>query len=164
MRPIEIQLSGPFKEALASLFTLPSTHAETDELHFPDAADSTLRNSAKCDAEVKAAFRSLYEAANGRQVETQVGFVAIAPPVASFLKDEPYCVATQHEFFLEAFTRILAGGSPLRENRTNGALTQGGKLVASRRGGIDVRHSHPRRRNGRVFLRSPATRFANNQH
>ena len=164
MRPTEIHLSEPFEEVLASLLTLASTHAETDELHVPHTTDSVLRKSAKCDAEVKAAFRSLYEAANGRQVETQIGFIAIAPPVASFLKDKPYYVATQYEFFLEAFTRILAGGSRPRENRTNGEKTRGGKLVVSRHGGINVPHSHPRRRNGRVLLRSTATRFASNQH
>lgn len=164
MRPIEIHLSEPFKEVLAGLLTLPRTHAETDGLHVPDVADPRLAKSAKCDAEVEAAFRSLYEAANGRQVETQVGFIAIAPPVASFLKDEPYCVATQHEFFFEAFTRMLAGGSPPRENRTNGAGTRDGKSVAGRRGGITVPHSYLRRGNCRVFLRSTATRFASNQH
>jgi hypothetical protein len=164
MKPIEIHLSEPFKEVLAGLLTLPSTHAEIDEIDFPDAADSTLRKSAKCDAEVIAAFRSLYEAANGRQVETQVGFIAIAPPVASFLKDEPYCVATQHEFFLEALARILAAGSPPRRNRTNGAETRDGKLVAGRRVGINVPHSYPRRGNGRGLLRSTATRFASKQH
>lgn len=163
MRPTEIQLSKPFKEVLANLLTLPRTHAEIDELHVPNAADSTLRRSAECDANVKAAFRSLYEAVNGRQVETQVGFIAIAPPVASFLKDEPYCVATQQEFFLEAFTRILAGASP-RENRTNGAGTRDGKLAAGRRGGTNVPHSHPRRGNGRLLLSSRATRFARKQH
>jgi hypothetical protein len=162
MRSTEIQLSNPFKEVLASLLTLPRTHAETDKLHFPDAADSTLRKNVNCDAEIKAAFRSLYEAANGRQVETQVGFIAIAPPVASFLKDRPYFVATQYEFFLEAFTRILAEGSPPRENRANGAWTRGGKMVASRGGGINVAHSHPRRRNKRVL--PPLNRFASNQH
>lgn len=138
MRPTEIHLSEPFKEVLASLLALPSTHAETDELPFPDTTESVLGKSAKSDAEVKAAFRSLYEAANGRQVETQVGFIAIAPPVASFLQDKPYYVATQDEFFLEAFTRILAGESPPRENRTNGAWGRGGRLVAGRRGGINV--------------------------
>ena len=161
MRPFKIHLSEPFKDVLASLLTLPRKHAETDELHFPDATASTLRKSAKCDAEVKEAFRSLYEAANGRQVETQVGFIAIAPPVASFLKDKPYYVATQYEFFLEAFVRILLGGSPPRENRTNKTGTRGSKLVAIRRGGINVPHSHG---NGRVLLRSTATRFASNQH
>lgn len=107
MRRTEIHLSEPFKEVLASLFTLPSTRTETDELHFPDAADSVLRKSARDDVEVKEALRSLYEAAHGRQVKTQIGFVPIAPPVAGFLKETPYYVATQCEFFLEAFTRIL---------------------------------------------------------
>jgi hypothetical protein len=164
MRRTEIHLSKPFEEVLASLLMLPGTHAETDGLHSPEIADSSLRKSTKCDAEVKAAFRSLYEAANGRQVETQIGFIAIAPPVAGFLKDKPFYVATQYEFFLEAFARILAGGSPPVENRTNVASRRGGKLVTTCGDGISVPDSHPRRKNGRVLLRSTATRIAGHRH
>ena len=145
MRPTEIHLSEPFNEILASLLALPSTHGETDGLHFPDTADSRLRKSAKCDAEVKEALRSLYEAAHGRQVETEIGFVAIAPPVAGFLKETPYYVATQYEFFLEAFTRILAGDSP-RKGRTNGSQKPDSKRVTSRRR-MDAPRSYARRGN-----------------
>jgi hypothetical protein len=133
MRPTEIQLSKPFKEVLANLLTLPSTHAETDEIHFPDTTDLVLPKSAKCDAEVNVALRSLYEAAHGRQVETQIGFVAIAPPVAGFLKETPYYVATRYEFFLEAFTRILIGDS-LRKGGTNSLQKPDSKRVTNRRG------------------------------
>ena len=134
MKQTEIHLSEPFEEVLASLLTLPSTLAEIDEVWFPGADNSELRKSAKCVAEVKEALRSLYEAASGRQVETQIGFTAIAPPVAGFLKDKPYYVATQYEFFVEAFARILIAVSSTHENRTNGARTRGSKLLASRRG------------------------------
>ena len=65
MKRTEIHLSNPFKEVLASLLTLPSTHTETDDVPFSGAADSVLGESAKCDAEVKAALRSVYEAAHG---------------------------------------------------------------------------------------------------
>jgi hypothetical protein len=122
MRRTEIHLSEPFEEVLASVLTLPNTLAETDEVRFARTADSELRKSAKCDAKVKEALRSLYETAHGRQVETQIGFVTIAPPVARFLKDAPYYVTTRYEFFLEAFTRVLAGASP-RKDRTNGDKT-----------------------------------------
>ena len=143
MSTTEIHLSEPFKEVLATLLTLPSTHAETDEVHSADTTDSVSQKSAKCDAEVKEALRSLYEAAHGRQVETQIGLVAIAPPVAGFLKDRPYYVATQYEFFLEAFTRILAGDS-LRKGRTKCLRTPGNKRVASRRE-VDAFRTHTRR-------------------
>ena len=73
MKRTEIHLSDPFKEVLASLLTLPSTHTETDDVPFSGAADSVLGESAKCDAEVKEALRSVYEAAHGRQVEGQGG-------------------------------------------------------------------------------------------
>ena len=145
----KIHLSEPFEKVLASLLTLPSTHAETDELHFRDTADFVLRKRAKRGAEVKEALRALYEAAHGRQVETQIGFLAIAPPIAGFLKEEPYYVTTQYEFFLEAFTRILAGGS-LRSGQTNGSCTPISKRVASGRG-IDAPRSRSRREQTEMF-------------
>jgi hypothetical protein len=157
MRRTEIHLSEPFAEVLASLLTLPSTHTETDELRFLGAADSVLRESAKCDAEVKEALRCLYEAAHGRQVETPIGFLPIAPPVAGFLKKKPYYVATQHEFFLEAFTRILVGDSP-RKGQTNRPRTPGSKRARSS-GGINGHRSHTRRVNGNVLLCPTSPRF-----
>ena len=66
MRLTKICLSEPFNDLLASLLALPSTHAEADELLVPDTADSLPRKSADCDAEVKEALWSLYEAAHGR--------------------------------------------------------------------------------------------------
>jgi hypothetical protein len=158
MRRTEIHLSGPFEEVLASLLTLPSTQTGADELGFSGAADSLLR--AKRDAEVREALRSVYEAAHGRQVETRIGFVTIAPPVADFLKEAPYYVTTQHEFFLEAFTRLLAGASP-RKERTNVSWTPGGKLATSRRG-TDVPRRHTRRENRNVFLCPTSSRFTSN--
>jgi hypothetical protein len=98
MRRIEIHLSDPFEEILASLLTLPITPIEIDKFRFAAAGDSKLCKSANWDAEVKEILRSLYEAAHGRQVETQIGFVTIAPPVADFLKEAPYYVTTQYEF------------------------------------------------------------------
>jgi hypothetical protein len=160
MRRTEIHLSEAFEEILASLLTLPSTLTEIDKVRFAGSADSKLRKSAKCDAEVKEALRSLYEAAHGRQVETQIGFVAIAPPVAGFLKKKPYYVATQHEFFLEAFTRILVGDSP-RKGQTNLSCTPGSKRATSS-GGINGHRSHTRRENRNVFLCPPSSRFTSN--
>ena len=149
MKRTEIHLSQPFEEVLVSLLTLPSTRTEADELRFLGAADSVLRESGKCDAQVKEALRSLYEAAHGRQVETQIGFVTIAPPVAGFLKKKPYYVATQHEFFLEAFTRILVGDRLAKSEHVS--QTPGGKLVTSRRG-IDAPRRHTTSENRNVFL------------
>ncbi|HEY4257285.1 MAG TPA: hypothetical protein VGM66_08740, partial [Candidatus Udaeobacter sp.] len=149
MKQTAIHLSESFEEVLATLLTLPSTLAEIDEVRFPEADDSELRKSAKCVAEVGEALRSLYEAAHGRQVETPIGFLPIAPPVAGFLKKKPYYVATQHEFFLEAFTRILVGDSP-RKGQTNRSCTPGSKR-ATRSGGINGHSSHARRLNGNVL-------------
>ena len=161
MKRTEIQLSEPFEEVLATLFTLPSTLAEIDEVRFPGANNSELRKSAMCVAEVKEALRSLYEAAHGRQVETPIGFLPIAPPVSGFLKKKPYYVATQHEFFLEAFTRILVGDS-FRKRQTSRSCTPGSKRAATWRG-INGPPSHTRRVNGNVFPCPTSPRFTSNQ-
>ena len=138
MKRSEINLAGTFPEVLATLLTLPGTATKAEGIRTGRAADSVVSENGNCDAEVKEAFRSLYEAANGRQVETQVGFIAIAPPVAGFLKDKPYYVVTQYEFFLEAFARIVAAELPTRRDRTNGARTRGGKLVTSAREAMET--------------------------
>ena len=161
MNRIQIDLAGRFPEVLATLLGLPSTHAEAKQSRLQGRADSAVRENGKCDAEVIEAFRSLYEAANGRQVETQVGFIAIAPPVAGFLTKQPYVVATQYEFFLEAFARILAGGSGARGERLNGAWRGSERLLASRRG-TNVAPDHGRRANRTVPFRSRTTRLVNN--
>jgi len=157
MKQTAINLSEPFEEVLASLLTLPSALAEIDEVRFPKADDSESRKSVKCVAEVEEALRSLYEAAHGRQVETPIGFLPIAPPVAGFLKKKPYYVATQHEFFLEAFTRILLGDSP-RKRQTNRRWTPGGKRARSS-GGVNGHGSHTRRANGNALLGPPSPRL-----
>jgi hypothetical protein len=148
MRRTEIQLSKSFEDVLASLLTLPSRVAEIGEVRFAGATDSELRQSAGYEAEVKGALRSLYEAAHGRQVETPIGLLPIAPPVAAFLKKKPYYVATQHEFFLEALTRILVGDSP-RKRQTNRSCPPGSKRATSCRG-INGPRSHTRKVNGDV--------------
>ena len=129
MKRIEINLAGTFPEVFATLLTLPSTGTKAEGIRSPRAADSVVRENGSCGAEVKKAFRSLYEAANGRQVETQVGFIAIAPPVAGFLKDKPYYVATQHEFFLEAFARFLLDVSRPRKDEQMVRGREGANLL-----------------------------------
>jgi hypothetical protein len=150
MRPTAIHLSEPFEQILTSLRTLPSTLAETGHPRLGGGGGAAVNDRARCDAEVKEALRSLYEAAHGRQVETQIGLVAIAPPIAEFLKEKPYYAETQYEFFLEAFTRILARDSA-RKKQTKGSCTTGGKRVTTRRG-IAAPRSHARRTHGNVFL------------
>jgi hypothetical protein len=159
MKRIEIQLSEPLEDFLTSVLRLPPTLAEIDERRVAGAADGEGRQSTRCDVEVMEALRSLYEAANGRQVETPIGFFPIAPPVAGFLKRRPYYVATQHEFFLEAFTRILVGDSP--RSQTNRAGTANGQRPASP--GLNGSSSHTKRINGNVFLRPTSSRLARNQ-
>lgn len=97
MRRIEINLSDPFEKVLACVLALP-----------PGTRDLAGDGSG-ADQEFKQMVRELYEAANGRQVETAFGWIAIAPPVADFLKARPYCIETQIDLLIEAATRLICG-------------------------------------------------------
>ena len=91
MKRIAINLSEPFEDVLAAVQSLASGG--------PGAGDD----------ELKQALRGLYEAANGRQVETPIGWIAIAPPVAAFLKLKSFYVETQIDLLVEAAARIIRG-------------------------------------------------------
>jgi hypothetical protein len=99
-------LSQPFEEVVAAVFSLPKAPGEN-----PDG----ITHAAE---EVERVVRGLYEAANGRHVETTLGFIPIAPPVAPFLNEEPFEVATQLDFFVEVASRVLAGRSRVGGPRT----------------------------------------------
>lgn len=98
MKGIELDLAQPFEKVLATALSLPAGCAST--------RIDRLAN----EAEFKQVVRRLYEAANGRQVEAAIGMIAIAPPVAPFLKAKPFQVATQLDLMVEAATRII--GAP----------------------------------------------------
>ena len=96
MKKIRIHLSQPFEEILATVLSLPKASGEGSD---------TASDGAE---ELKQLIRGLYEAANGRQVETILGLIPIAPPVAPFLKDAEFCVESQLEFLVEATSRVIA--------------------------------------------------------
>lgn len=95
MRSIQIDLTQPFEEVLATVLLLPA------------GSNKAGGNRLVGDVELKQVIRGLHEAANGRQVQARSGLLAIAPPIAAFLKKEPFQVATQVEFLIAAATRIL---------------------------------------------------------
>jgi hypothetical protein len=99
MRNTEIELAQPFEKVLATVLSLPagSGHAVMDCL--------------SGEAELKRVIRHLYEAANGRHVETTIGLIMIAPPAYAFLKAKPFNVATQTDFLIEAAGRLIAGSA-----------------------------------------------------
>jgi hypothetical protein len=97
MRNIEIHLAEPFEKVLNAVLSLPSGRS--------DVVSDRLTN----EAELRVVIRRLYEAANGRQVETKIGFIPIAPPVFGFLKEKPFRVGTQTELLIEAAARLIKG-------------------------------------------------------
>ncbi len=120
MKRVTIDLADPFDEIVDKLASLPPT----DNLVGSDGpAVSELS------PEVKQVLRSLYEAAHGRQIATQIGLVPVAPALALFLKDVPFEVGSQTDFLLEALARL---GTNLN-SVTN---------IPSRRG--DKKIGHPR--------------------
>ena len=100
MKQIKIDLAGSFEDIVAKLRSLPPTDS------FIDRKDTVASEPS---SEVAEVLRSLYEAARGRQVATQIGLVQIAPPIAAFLKDAPFYVETQADFLLQALARLYAG-------------------------------------------------------
>ena len=97
MKTTEIDLALPFEQILAKVFSLPLGCANVRIEPFDDEAG------------FKQVIRGLYEAANGRQVETPLGFIAIAPPVAPSLKAQPFQAATRLALAVGAPTRRLGG-------------------------------------------------------
>jgi hypothetical protein len=115
MKQTKIDLLEPFEKVLASVLSVPardkviaqSPAENATSLRFPNPVDRSPATA----GELREVLRCLYEAAHGRLVETQVGPVAIAPPVAPSLKDTPFYIKTQANFLLEALTRIIGDAS-----------------------------------------------------
>ena len=80
MNQVPIDLSEPFEKVLATALSLP----RADDARHSDAA-------------IKRAMRYLYEAANGRIVQTHIGAIPIAPPMEPSLKAKPFCLKSAAE-------------------------------------------------------------------
>jgi hypothetical protein len=94
-RNVLIDLRRPFEEVVSATLSLP----------WGDAGSENLMT----EAELRRFLRGLFEAANGRQVETIIGLIPIAPPVAEFLKATPYQVTDRIDFLIQVAMRILSG-------------------------------------------------------
>ena len=112
MKQTKIDLLKPFENVLRAVLSAPEDDTGVREGAAQNCTGSVF---AKPDpvskAELKRVLRCLYEAAHGRQVETQIGLVEIAPPVAASLKERPFYIKTQIDFLLEALARIIGGAA-----------------------------------------------------
>ena len=115
MKQTKIDLLQPFEKVLGAVLSTPESHKVVDEGAAQNATGAVFPNRVNhgpaSSAELRRVVRCIYEAAHGRQVETQIGLVAIAPPVAASLKETPFYIKTQVGFLLEALTRIISGVS-----------------------------------------------------
>ena len=102
MKKIEIDLSQPFEKVLEAVLALPNRRI--------NGADDDCAG----ENELREAVRGLYEAANGRQVETEIGLIPIAPPIAPFLKARPFRAATLKDFLVATAAQIVS--LPLHHN------------------------------------------------
>ena len=103
---LKLDLSQPFAKLLAAVRSLPNCDGSADG------------NEAVAAHIVTKALRRLSEAANGRQVQTVLGPVAIAPAVAPWLKQDPLEVRSYKELLdlLAAVTsKPLAGSNGVNE-------------------------------------------------
>jgi len=98
---VEIDLDRPFDRILAAVLGLPSGGSDSD--------------NRITDAELKALLRHIYEAAHGRQGESNMGFIPLEPPVAPFLKATPFNVASKTDFLVAVTSRIISGPNHLSE-------------------------------------------------
>ena len=110
---VEIDLAEPFENLIAAVLSLPT------------GCRSLVRDPSANEAHFRRGIRGLYEAANGRQVETTVGFIAIAPPPFEFLKATPFQVGTRTDFLIEAAARLIAG--PASANFRNATVSVDGE-------------------------------------
>lgn len=144
MKEIEIDLSQPFEKVLEAVLALPnrSPNRASDDC----AGENELRQAVRC----------LYEAANGRQIETEIGLIAIAPPVAPFLKARPFRAATLKDFLVAAAAQIVSlplpdngknstspSASRHRKQRTKPALRLNGPAVRARSGSRGLPAENP---------------------
>ena len=100
----QIDLNQPFERVVATVLSLP-----------PGAANPEKPGRK---AELMTLIRSLYEAANGRHVQTVLGRVPIAPPVAEFLKAKPFHATSQTDFAVEVAARVISGPNGSVSNQT----------------------------------------------
>jgi hypothetical protein len=84
-------------------------------LPFEKNIERTLSLSASLDCpndeEVVRALRRLYELAHGRSVQTALGLVAIAPPVAPSLSQTTFSVASRSDLLTAVQDQIAAAFS-----------------------------------------------------
>lgn len=117
MKQVKIDLAEPFEEIVAKMRSIPPTD------NFIDGKNTVAFELSSEMAEV---LRSLYEAARGRQLATQIGSVPVGPPpIAPFLKDASFKVASQADFLLQALAKLYSGscsGSGIRWRGINGEI------------------------------------------
>ncbi len=100
----KINLAEPFEKLSIAISSLPLTHDRISQ-----RTDEVFKET-----KAKQLLREIYEVANGRQVATTIGLVALAPPTAPYLKDKPFFVETQADFLSRAIVRIADGASERR--------------------------------------------------
>jgi hypothetical protein len=96
MKHIEINLGAPFSEIVARAIALP------------DNGGSESTN----DGQIVHALRRLYELAHGHSVETVIGLIPIAPPVASGLANTRFSIGSRRELLAIVEEKIASTGTP----------------------------------------------------
>jgi len=118
MKQIKIDLLEPFEKIFEALLSIPESNKVVGEGATQNATGAISAKHANenpaSDAELRKVLRCLYEVGHGRQVETQIGLVTSAPPVALSIRETPFYVKTRVGFLLEALTRII--GDALHSN------------------------------------------------
>lgn len=96
MKKIEVNLGIPFDEIAARGIALPND----------GGSQSTS------DEQIVRALRRLYELAHGRSVETAIGLIPIAPPVASGLAKARFSIGSRCELLAIVEEKIASTRTP----------------------------------------------------
>ena len=102
MKSITIDLNQPFERVLATVLSLPG--------------GATNSKNPVTEDELRELVRGIYEAANGRHVETALGLIPVAPPVAQFLKTKPFNATNRMDFLIDVSTRVICGPNGSNNN------------------------------------------------
>ena len=96
MKKIEVNLGIPFDEVVARGIALPDD----------GGSQSTS------DEQIVRALRRLYELAHGHSVETVIGLIPIAPPVASCLANARFSIGSRRELLAIVEEKIASTWTP----------------------------------------------------
>jgi hypothetical protein len=105
MKRIKVDFSESFQSVVKRLLSVPKNDRVNGEKRL------AMEKKYILDPEFETAVRFLYDAAHDRDAKTHLGLIPRPRPAAEFLKETPFYIETQIDFFIQAMARIIAHAS-----------------------------------------------------